>query len=962
MSRSRPVLAALALAALVTSSAPAQPGDPASSEVNSIPNSSAATPERTADGIIIPVDHGWLKLQVRAANAIRVLFAHDRAFFSQHGFVLLPEPTPVPHWTATTTDADLTLSTAQLRAQVDRRTGAVSFLTPAGEPIAAERARQLEPAIVQGDNTDHVLQQWQPHADEALYGLGQQQLGIVDIKNYDLDLWQHNGTVVVPFLVSSRGYGILWDNTSYTRFGDLRPFTPIPAEDLADATGKAGALTASYFADGTFTHEVGRYRADDISIKIPAPTDPLPNTAIAPGLPPTGPISVRWQGTFEAPAAGTYLFETYSNNGAKVWIDGRLILANWWQNWLPYEKLARVPLTAGRHEIRVDWVRDAGGNTMQLRWKTPAPERPTTLWSEVGRGVDYTFVYGPQLDRVLAGYRALTGRASLMPIWTFGLWQSRQRYETSQQSLDVLAEYRRRRIPVDTIVQDWFYWRKDQWGSHQFDPARFPHPRAWINAIHQKYHARIMISVWGKFYPGTANYEAMHRRGFLYEPLLWEGVKDWVGYPYTDYDAFNPKARKLFWSQVRDALFTKHVDAWWMDATEPDISSPPDRKMQELRMNPTADGPASRVLNGYALMNSRGVYEGQRATAPDQRVFILTRSGFAGLQRYGSATWSGDMPCTWEAMRRQIAAGLGYSISGVPYWSMDIGGFTAPPRFLGAKLPAAAQAEWDELNARWFEFGAFVPLVRLHGESQFREPWAFGGDTSPAYHAILKFDRLRYQLLPYIYSVAGDVTQDGTTFMRPLVMDFPGDAKARDLADEYLFGPAFLVAPVTAYRARERSVYLPATAGGWFNFWTGERVMGGRAVTAPAPYDAMPLYLRAGSIVPFGPDLQYTTEKPADPVTLRVYAGADGRFSLYEDDGLTYGYEHGAFARIPITWHEATKTLTIGARTGDFPGMLRERTFNIVLVTPDHPAGFSFTPKPDRTVRYDGKAVDVVLK
>jgi alpha-D-xyloside xylohydrolase len=420
---------------------------------------------------------------------------------------------------------------------------------------------------------------------------------------------------------------------------------------------------------------------------------------------------------------------------------------------------------------------------------------------------------------------------------------------------------------------------------------------------------------------------------------------------------------------VNEQLFTKKMDAWWMDATEPDISSPPNLIEQKARMNPTAMGAGSRVLNAYALMNSRGVYEGQRSVAPDQRVFILTRSGFAGIQRYASATWSGDMPCTWERMKAQIAAGLGYSISGVPYWSMDIGGFTAPPRFLTEEagvrtgyLTGAALDEWCELNARWFEFGTFVPLVRLHGESQDREPWAFGGDNHPAFQTIVKYDRLRYQLLPYIYSQAGAVTLDGASFMRPLVMDFPSDVQARTADDEYLFGPALLVAPVTEYKARERSVYLPAAPGGWYNFWSGAQVAGGAAQTVAAPYDQIPLFVRAGSIVPFGPDVQYTTEKKAEAITLRIYAGADGAFSLYEDDGLTYGYEKGAFARIPLQWNDAAKTLTIGARSGQFPGMLTQRTFNVVVVSAQHALGYAPEAKPVKSVTYRGDSITVDLK
>jgi len=577
----------------------------------------------------------------------------------------------------------------------------------------------------------------------------------------------------------------------------------------------------------------------------------------------------------------------------------------------------------------------------------------------VGDGVDYYFVYGPALDRVVAGFRQLTGQASLMPEWAFGLWQSRQRYETAQQSLDVVKEYRRRAIPFDNIVQDWQYWKPDAWGSHQFDPSRFPDPVGWIKSLHDL-HAHVMISVWGKFYPGTTNFDEMQKAGFLYQPNLKEGLLDWINYRYTFYDAFNPAARKLYWDQINTALFSKGIDAWWEDATEPDLTaSPPTLEGQRIHMNPTAMGTASRVLNGYALMNSMGMYEGQRSVAPNQRVFILTRSGFAGIQRYATATWSGDTTSTWTAMRKQIAAGLGFCISGLPYWTMDIGGYTMENKFSAKNQTPENADEWRELNARWFEFGTFCPITRLHGELQPREPWAFGGDTSPAYLAIVKFDNLRYRLLPYIYSLAGEITQDAGTMMRPLVMDFQNDAGSREITDEYMFGPAFLVAPVTTYQARDRNVYLPPTTGGWYNFWSGKNIAGGQTIDAPAPYDAMPLFIRAGSIIPFGPDIQYTGEKPADPITLCVYTGADGQFTIYEDDGLTYDYEKKAFATIPIHWDDKSRTLTIGKREGSFNGMLQKRTFNVVLVSKDKPVGFSFTPKADKSVSYDGAIVTV---
>lgn len=921
---------------------------PARASDTSAASAAVTAPETVPDGVIFRDGDAFLKLEVWSDNIVRVVCAKDRAFFNHSTPATEVRVREKTRWKLSPTKTGYVLSTARLRVHVDSTSGAVSFFDVHDRPIVAEKpgSRALVPAEVQGEQTFHVSQEWGAAPDESLYGLGQLQFGIVDIKGYDLDLWQHNTCVVVPLLVSSRGYGIFWDNLSYSRFGDLRPFDFIPADCLKDNSGQAGGLTTGTFSDSNPDELQGAHTTSDLIIS-------------ARGGPGGGRRWTRFVGQVVPPATGDYQFRIYSNGGIKLWLDGKLVVDRWRQNWLTENDQVKIHLEAGHScAIRLE----SGGDqrsTMQLRWKTPAPEPATSLWSEVGDGIDYYFIYGPALDEVIAGARRLTGTASMMPQWAFGLWQSRQRYETAQQSLDVVDEYRRRGIPFDNIVQDWQYWPRDAWGSHQFDPERFPDPDGWLKALHEK-HAHVMISVWGKFYSGTANFDALQKAGFLYQQNLKENIHDWINFPYTFYDAFNPAARAMFWSQINTALFSKGIDAWWMDATEPDLTpSPPTLEGQRTHMTPTAMGPASRVMNGYALMNSMGVYKGQRQAAPDQRVFILTRSGFAGTQRFATATWSGDTTSTWQAMEKQIAAGLGFSVSGVPYWTMDIGGYTMENRFSAKEQKPDDADEWRELNARWFEFGTFCPLTRLHGELQPREPWTFGGDSNPAYQAILKFDRLRYRLLPYIYSLAGDVNGHDGTIMRPLVMDFPQDTTARELANEYMFGPAFLVAPVTTYQARQRNVYLPQSSAPWYDFWTGASNDGGKTIDAPAPYDAMPLFVRAGSIIPYGPDLQYTGEKPADPITLYVYAGADGAFALYEDDGLTYGYERALYTTIPINWNNARKTLTIGKRSGGFPGFLASRTFNIVLVTKDKPAGFSFTPAPDRTVSYHGKPVQV---
>jgi alpha-D-xyloside xylohydrolase len=886
---------------------------------------------------VLNVPGGMLKIEVCAEDVVRVAFAKSATFFTRPSLATAPKqcvPTP---FTSTSTATEASVTTAKLTAKVDLATAVVTFSDASGNVILAEKpggGRTLTPATVQGEATSNVRQEWAPNNDESLYGLGQHQHGLIDIKDTDLELHQYNTEVVIPFLVSSKGYGILWDNTSFSRFGDIAPAVPLPG------------VTGLYRTGG----EVGDADASS--------------------------GTVDWTGTVTAPTTGDYTFRTFASGDTKLSVNNQLVINHWRQGWLPNDDLAHVQLTAGQVvPVHLQWSSDIGVNILRLLWKPPVENRTTSLWSEVGDGVDYYFVYGPELDQVVAGYRRLTGQAPMMPQWAYGLWQCREHYKSATEITDVLKGYRDRSAPIDNIVQDWQYWTMPSWGSHEFDPARYPDPAGMIKSIHDTYHAHFMISVWPKFYTGTANFTALNAMpGYLYQLNLTEMQKDFVyngmtgNTPsFTFYDAFNPGARQLYWSQINDKLFSKGVDAWWMDATEPDLVEGPFTSIAaqvnstQTHMSPTALGSGSRMLNGFSLVNSEAVYEGQRAQSPNQRVFILTRNGFAGQQRYAAATWSGDITSTWTALKKQIPAGLGFSVSGMPYWTLDSGGFAPPPRFAAATPSAADTTEWRELNTRWFEYATFLPLTRIHGEAPLREIWQFGGDTSPAYAAMLKFDKLRYRLLPYIYSLAGAVTQNAGTIMRPLVMDFRTDAKARVISDQYMFGPALLVSPITTYNARTRSVYLP-TAAGWYDFWTGVRSAGGASITAAAAFDSLPVHVRAGSIIPIGPDLQYTGEKPADPITLYVYAGADGAFTLYEDQGLTYDYEKGDFSTILLRWNDATQTLSIGARSGRFTGMLQSRTFQVVRVSVSKAVGFSAAPTPDKVLTYTGAALDVPLQ
>jgi alpha-D-xyloside xylohydrolase len=902
----------------------------------------AARAEKLPDGVRVQTKDGFLSLRAISDSIVRVTFSPTREFTGDP-MTVLAAAASAPASTTTVEEGAgrAALSTAKLRVTVGPDS-AVTFADRNGRTILAETpgGRTVEAATVQGEPTHHVRQAWQTGVDESLYGLGQRQEGTLDIKGFDFDLWQRNTVVYVPMIVSSRGYGLLWDNTSPSKFGDIRPFEAIPALQLVDMSGKPGGLSEGTFASGA-AEVTATTTAANLSFNITGAE--------------VGPLARGWQGQIAVPVTGDYQFQTYSNGHTIVSLAGKTEIDHYKQNWATEYDQFKVHLVAGRrYPFKIT---NRLGTTLRLTWKTPSPKPMTSMWSESGNGIDYYFLYGPEIDGVIGGYRALTGRASMLPDWAFGLWQSKNKYNTQAEILRTLEELRRRQIPVDTIVQDWQYWPPDRWGDHEFEASRYPDPTAMISSIHAQ-HARFMVSVWGKFYPVTENYKALKAIGGLYLTTINDRTRDWLNHEYAFYDVFSAPARKMFWDQVNRALFQKGVDAWWMDATEPDLVQPSPPTLDQLRrdIDKTAMGSASAVMQAYPLMNSAAVYEGQRSVAPDQRVFILTRSGFAGIQRYATVTWSGDITSTFQTLRKQIAAGLGFSISGTPYWTTDTGGYTMEPR-LARAVSGDALDEWRELNARWFQYSTFCPILRLHGTDRPREFWNIGDERTPVYQTLMKFDKLRYALFPYIYSLAANVTQHDSTIMRPLVMDFRSDAGARTIADQYMFGPAFLVNPVTEYKARSRSVYLPARTT-WYDFWSGRRVDGGQTITADAPFDRLPLFVRAGSIVPVGPDQQYIGEKPRESVTIYVYAGADGSFALYEDDGRTYGYERNEFSVVPLSWNEQSKTLTIGD-TVNRPSSTHE--FKVVLVSPSSAQGYAGIEAPGKVVKYDGKAVRITF-
>jgi alpha-D-xyloside xylohydrolase len=590
-----------------------------------------------------------------------------------------------------------------------------------------------------------------------------------------------------------------------------------------------------------------------------------------------------------------------------------------------------IPMFLSSNGYGIFW-----NNTSRSRFDNRFPHA-LYLSSEVASTEDYYFLYGPEFDKVIAAYRELTGPAPMLGKWAYGFWQCKNRYKSQKELLDLAKKYRELHIPIDNLVQDWFWWNVN--GDFTFN-KNFPDPKAMMDQLHNEgFH--LMISVWPFFDPGSKVFEDMLKRGYFIDRTKVAGF-----HPANMglYDAFNPEARKYYWQLMDNALFKVGLDAWWMDATEPETEG---RETNILVTNKVALGNGARYANLYPLMTTSGVYEGQRSETDQKRVFILSRSAFAGIQRNGVVSWSGDVATTWNDFKRQIPAGLNFSASGLPYWTTDIGGF-----ILGHPNDPA----YRELFVRWFEYGAFCPIFRLHGTRvpDVNELWSYGPD---AQEILTRYDALRYRLMPYIYSLAWQVTHDGYTVMRPLVMDYRQDEIAQNIGDQFMFGPALMVAPVTDPGVDTRRLYLPHST--WYNFWTGEKFDGGSFKTLAAPLETLPLLARAGSILPIGPALQYSNQKPEDPIELRVYPGADGDFTLYEDDNLTYDYEKGAYATIPIHWSDADRTLTIGARQGSFTGMLEKRTFNIVFVGQGHGAGANPSASPDKTVQYDGTEMTV---
>ena len=773
----------------------------------------AQTFRQTKQGITGTTQGMDIEIQFVSPEIVRVVKAPEGRSFTKKSLSVVKSPESMSVTTEKKGET-VSLKSNAVRVDFNVETGRISFFDKQGKALFTEKdyGAQFTPFNDAGNPTFSVRQAFLLDKDEAIYGLGQQQVDDLNQRNHKHFMRQRALYASVPIIQSTKGYGMFWDNYSPT---------------------------------------------------------------------------------------------TYTDNPQEMSFD-----------------------------------------------------------SEVGECMDYYFMYGGNADGVIAQIRDLTGQAPMYPLWTFGFWQSRERYKSQQETMEVVDKYRELGIPLDGIIQDWQYWGPNSnWNSMNFDNPEFPDPQKMIDHVKKK-NAKIMISIWASFGPDTNPYKDLEKINALFNFKTWPadgGVKA--------YDAYNEKARDIYWEHLNKGLFSKGIDAWWTDSTEPDHLDVQERDFDI----PTAMGTYRSVVNAFPLMSNKGVYEHQRAVTSDKRVYLLTRCAFAGQQRYAANTWSGDVVCNWETFRKQIPTGLNFSLSGIPYWNTDIGGFFNWPYHGGAENKA-----YHELYTRWFQYGTFLPMQRSHGSGVKKEIYNLGKKGDWVYDSEEKYINLRYALLPYLYSTGWQVTDNAGSFLRALFMDFNEDQKVHNISNQYMFGKAFLVTPVTrnmyVFSDKEQwkdpyedfsktgtqDVYLPKGTK-WFDFWTGEALNGGQLVTKEVPIDIIPLYVRAGSIVPFGPKVQYSTEKKWNNLEIRIYPGADGEFVLYEDENDNYNYEKGAYSIIKFTWDDAKRTLNIADREGTFPGMLKSRKFNIVVVDKENGTGSVQSTKFTKSVSYGGKKKSVKL-
>lgn len=938
-----------------------------------------------------------IRLQVVSDRIIRVQATAEQSFRSKQSLIIVPQNSKAKYKVEEQGD-DLIITTAAMRAVLNEATGQITFYDLKDQVLLKEVAqggktfkpftvpdREIGVDIAKVPEAQKHGWSWRALFDspdnEAFYGLGQHQSEELNMKGKNEDLFQYNTKVSVPFVISNKNYGILWDSYSYCRWGNPDDYLQLNrAFKLYDKDGKEGRLTGTYVdkngqkivrGEDSIYFEYAMPETSEICNK----TDKGGIQNLPKGFALNG-SKVVYEGYVEAPTNSFYQFILYYAGYMKIYIDGKLVVPERWRTaWNPNSYKFETAIPKGKKTpIRIEWQPDGDVSYCGLRVAAPrseAEKNQLSIWSEMSPDMDYYFIAGKNMDEVISGYRTLTGKAPVYPKWVLGFWQSRERYQSSKDIEENMKKFRDLKIPVDNIVQDWNYWKLDSWGSHEFEAARYPNPQAMLDSVHAL-HGRFMISVWPKFYDTVKNYKELDAKGWMYHQAIKDDIHDWLGFRGSFYDAYDAGARKMFWRQMDENLYTKYkfgIDAWWMDASEPNVRDCTPMWYRKALSGPTALGTATEYFNAYSIVNADAIYNGQRSVNPNQRVFLLTRSGFAGEQRYSTATWSGDIATRWEDMRAQMTAGLNYSMAGLPFWGMDQGGFCVENRYVAAQQEFdktgkenADLKEWRELQARWNQFGCFVPLYRAHGQWPLREVWNIAPADHPAYKTIVAYDKLRYRLMPYLYSMAGMVHLKDYTMMRGLVMDFNGDEKVLDIKDQWMFGSALMACPVGEYQKYSREVYLPKQKG-WYDFYTGAYHAGGQTIVADAPYDKIPVFIPEGAILPIGPEMQWSDEKKPELIDLYVYAGKDGSYTLYEDEGTNYNYEKGKYAVIDFKYDDARKQVTIGARKGSFDGMLQKRRFNIILVDQKKQQGVNLAKSPKgKVVKYAGQAMTVKLK
>ncbi|MCQ2227838.1 MAG: DUF5110 domain-containing protein [Bacteroidales bacterium] len=807
---------------------------------------------------------GVLILTPMAENAVRVQFEKEHKY-------------DLPEWTYMSNDV---CRASNMRVSVDAENGVVNFYDAKKNLLTSVSLHELVATTVQGQEAYKATISFANDPDEYFTGLGQFQDGLGNLRGVSRRLTQVNTQISIPFLLSNKGYGLLWNNYGMTEYNPSDwsiEMQPIGGEDVAEVVNvtstegsKKEVRQRNLFGAEVDIKESGEYAV----------------------LLDVGQSMARRH--------------NLSLDGATV-VDVNNL-------WLPPTTSVNISLSEGRHTF-VSELTKGDKPVIYLR----KVDDKTTISSPVADKVDYTFFVGTA-DEVIASYRKLTGEVPMMPVWALGYTHCRERYHSSAEILENARTFREKQMPVDVIVQDWQWWGKYGWNSMKFDEEFYPDPSALTAELHDSLNMRLMLSVWSKIDDNSDLGKQMANDGFYIPGTTW-------------IDFFNPKAAEAYWRNFSEKLVVHNIDAWWQDATEPENDDLVGRRVANGELA------GEQVRNVYPLLVSKTVYEGLRKDDPQRRAMILTRSGFPGIQRYGSTLWSGDVGNDWETLRRQIAGGLGLMAAGHPWWTYDAGGFFRP---WGNQYQDKA---YIERLVRWVECATFLPLMRIHGYMSDTEPWRYGDEAEAIIKAQLE---LRYRLLPYIYSAAAEVSRNGSTMMRPLVFDFASDKEALKHETEYMFGKSFLVNPVVMPGVATYKTYLPKHKAGWYDFRTGRLYEGGQTVETPVTLADIPVFVKAGSIVPMGPVKQYAMEKSDEPMDICVYPGADATYVLYEDEGDNYNCEQGKYSTIEFNWDDSRRSLVISRRNGAFDGMKENRQFRVKIAGGE-----------EKLVDYNGEAVTV---